>query len=187
MALVWFACIKISRWICPNVCVCEDGDVAGRGCQLHQNPPTHDSLFFTALTPPNPARLSNTKARWKIQQTWVIGSGNINRIRPRVVFWSIVLWPMRPDCGKWWALQLLVTPLTGCVVYTWWPAIRAANKQQQRAEPLQSNTVFSATTSPSPKLTLSRRSPAVGRRWCTHKMRAAHRSPAGRRRSSGSG
>jgi len=74
-----------------------------------------------------------------------------------------------------------------CVVGTWWPAVRAADKQRQRAEPLQSNTAFSATTSPSPKLTLSRRSPAMGRQWCTHKTRAAHRSPAGRRRSSGSG
>lgn len=105
------------------------------------------------------------------------------RLRSTVGF--LVGYSLAQEAWLWRASTVAL--LAVCVVGTWWPAIRAANKQQRRAEPLRSNTAFSATTSPSPKLTLSRRSPAVGRRWCTHKTRAAHRSPAARRRSSGSG
>lgn len=70
---------------------------------------------------------------------------------------------------------------------TWLPAVRAADRQRQRAEPLRSNTRFSATTNPSPKLTWSRRGDAEGTRWCTQKKAAGHRNPETRRGLSGSG
>lgn len=70
---------------------------------------------------------------------------------------------------------------------TWLRAARAIDRQRWRAERPRPDKAFSATTSPTQGPTWSRRSPAEGRRWCTHKTRAAHRSCQGRRRSSGSG
>lgn len=148
------------------------GSWRGGGSVTSQHPP------LTTPSPPSPLSTSPIRPSMKTQ----LCSENISRLNPH----GLCSGPGGLPAG----IPSSASSDCPCVVVvggdTWWPAVRAADKQQQRAEPHQSNTVFSATTSPSPKLTLSRRSPAAGTRWCTRKTRTAHRSPADRRRGSDS-